>query len=194
MSVNEFISALCALWGLDVDDSSVQAVLKPYYTEDAITREVMAAVVLDAYKLRFGTADDGSYNKPAYMTDYNGTTITPDNPMYDPNLTGEEAQYYPLAGWGNITDKDEISTEYADAFKTVYNLGLMRSENGIERGKMENGILIEPKTVVTRAKAAKELWFLWVLGQTDVNKENNELTIVDKNGNNVNVEYKSVLG
>jgi hypothetical protein len=59
---------------------------------------------------------------------------------------------------------------------------------------MENGTLIEPKTVVTRAKAAKELWFLWVLGQTDVTKENNELTIVDKNGNNVNVEYKSVLG
>jgi lysophospholipase L1-like esterase len=194
MSVNEFISALCALWGLDVDDSSVSEALKKYYTDDAITREVMAAVVLDAYKLRFGTADDGSYNKPAYMTDYNGTTITPDNPMYDPNLTGEEAQYYPLAGWGNITDKDEISPEYADAFKTAYNLGLMRSENGIERGKMENGTLIEPKTVVTRTKAAKELWFLWVLGQTDVNKENNELTIVDKNGNNVNVEYQSVLG
>lgn len=192
ISVNDFISSLCAVWGLDISDSAVNSSLEKYYSDEELTREKMAAVILDAYKLRFGLAADGSFNKPAYMTDYNGTTVTPDNPEYDPNLTGAEAQYYPLVGWGNLTDKEDISLEYAEDFYNVYNLGLMRSEKGIERGRMKNGTELEPKAVVTRAKAAKELWFLWVLGQNNVLEENHIDTITDKNNNNKNVVYKPV--
>lgn len=171
ITTNDFISSLCAVWCLDVKD------FESFYSTEVLTREKMAAVVLKGYELRFGYDKDGDFNKPAYMTDYNGTTVTPDDPNYDPNLTGDEAQYYPLAGWGVITDKDDIDPEYAEAFETVYNLGLMRSEKGITRGVMTNGTEIEPKTEVTRAKAAKELWFLWVLGQEDVKKENQILTV-----------------
>lgn len=177
MSTNDFISSLCAVWGLDLTDASVNAVFEPYYESGTLIREEMAAIILDAYVLRFGLDSDGSYNKPAYMTDYNGTTVSPDDPTYDPNLTGEDAQYYPLVGWGNLTDKEDISLEYAEDVYDVYNLGLMRSESGITRGKMVNGTLFEPKAEVTRAKAAKELWFLWVLGQEDVLAENQILTI-----------------
>lgn len=192
MKTNEFISALCALWGLDLEESSINAVFEPYYTSGTITREQMAAIVLGAYELRFGYDKDGNLNKPVYMTNYNGNTITPDDPNYDPNLTGKEAQYYPLVGWGNLTDKSEISLEYAEDFYNVYNLGLMRSENGIARGQMKNGTLLEPKTEVSRAKAAKELWFLWVLGQNNVLEENHVSTIYNKDGNVQNIAYKAV--
>ena len=58
--------------------------------------------------------------------------------------------------------------------REVYELGLMRSECGIERGKMINGTLMEPKKPVTKEKAAKELYFLSVLTH-DVKEENDAL-------------------
>ncbi|MCC8098062.1 MAG: hypothetical protein LIO44_05835, partial [Eubacterium sp.] len=100
--------------------------------------------------------------------------------------------YYPLVGWGNLTDKEDISLEYAEDVYDVYNLGLMRSETGIERGKMVNGTLFEPKAEVTRAKAAKELWFLWVLGQTNVLEENQILTITTDGTNYTAPVYAAV--
>ena len=180
IKTNDFISSLCAVWGLDLNDAATKAVFEPYFESGTLIREKMAAIILDAYELRFGKAADGSYNKPTYMT-YNGTSITPDDPTYDPNLTGKEAQYYPLVGWGNLTDKKDISLEYAMDAYDVYNLGLMRSESGIARGSMINGTLFEPKAEVTRAKAAKELWFLWVLGQNNVLAEN-QITQITKDG------------
>ncbi len=181
MNTNDFISALCALWQLDLNDASINAVFEPYFETGILTREKMAAIILDAYVLRFGKNADGTYNKPAYMTNYNGSTVSPDDPTYDPNLTGKEAQYYPLVGWGNLTDKTSISLEYAEDVYDVYNLGLMRSEKGIKRGSMVNGTEFEPKAQVTRAKAAKELWFLWVLGQTNVLEEN-QITQITTDG------------
>lgn len=190
MTPEEFISALCSLWGLDLTDEAVKAEFANYQTSNSstsvgLTREVMASIILKAYALRFGFDKDGNYNKPDYMTKYNGSTISPDDPEYDPNLTGAAAQYYPLVGWGNLTDKDDISLEYADDMYKVYTLGLMRSEKDIARGKMKNGTEIEPKVTVTRAKAAKELWFLWVLGQNNVKAENQILTIT-KDGSTYN--------
>ncbi|MDO5398293.1 MAG: pectinesterase family protein [bacterium] len=131
----------------------------------ALTREAMAAIIYDAYEAKFGKAADGSWNKPVYMTDYNGTNLPPDDPNYDPNLTGASSQYYPLVGWGALTDIDRFHTSLYGKAKEVYNLGLMRSEKGIERGKMVNGTEMEPLTVVTREKAAKELYFLYNLIQ-----------------------------
>ncbi len=181
IKTNDFIASLCAVWGLDLADATVKAALEPYFESGTLTREEMAAIILDAYELRFGKDASGAYNKPKYMTDYNGTTVSPDDPTYDPNLTGAEAQYYPLVGWGNLTDKNDISLEYAMDVYNVYNLGLMRSEAGIQRGRMINGNLFEPKKKVTRAKAAKELWFLWVLGQDNVLAEN-QITEITKDG------------
>ncbi len=137
----------------------------PISGKAALTREAMAAIIYDAYEAKFGKAADGSWNKPKYMTDYNGTTVTPDSPEYDPNLTGKDAQYYPLVGWGVIEDKDEIATPLYAKVKDVYNLGLMRSEKDIARGSMKNGTAMEPTVIVTRAKAAKELYFLYNLIQ-----------------------------
>ncbi len=192
MKTNDFISALCAVWNIDLTNTDNNTIFQKYYNSGDLTREVMAAIILDAYKLRFGVNSDGTYKKPKYMTDYNGNTISPDDPTYDPNLTGAEAQYYPLVGWGNLTDKDDISLEYAQDFYDVYNLGLMRSENGIQRGSMKNGTLLEPKTVVTRAKAAKEIWFLWALGQTNVKAENQITTITTDGSTYVTPVYNAV--
>lgn len=156
MTVEDYADAMAKLYGSDKVDTSK-------YGTGILTREVMAQINLDAYKANFG-------QKPKYMTDYNGTNISPDDPNYDPNLVGEEAQYYPLVGYGNITDKDEISAEYKETVEEAYELGLIRSED-VERGKMENGYTLDPKGVVTREKAAKSLYFMYVLG-SDINSEN----------------------
>ena len=47
----------------------------------------------------------------------------------------------------------------------AYELGLLRAEVGIARGRMVNGNLLEPQALVSRAKAAKALYFMWVLAQ-----------------------------
>ncbi len=170
IKTNDFIAALCAIWGLDTTEFT------KFYNSGDLTREVMAAIILDAYELRFSKSENGSWNKPVYMTDYNGTALSPDDPNYDPNLTGASAQYYPLVGWGNLTDTTQISREYLADFHEVYNLGLMRSEKGISRGKMINGTELEPKAAVTREKAAKELYFLFGLIQNK-KSENQQTTI-----------------
>lgn len=157
MTVKEYISALTKIY--KIDESAFKN-----YTDGNLTREVMAAINLDAYNMKFKS-------KPKYMTDYNGNNITPDDPNYDPNLVGTEAQYYPLVGYNAIKDRMSISLKFAEKVKDAYNLGLIRSEVGIERGKVQNGYYIEPQKEVTRAKAAKSLYFMYVLG-SDIHTEN----------------------
>lgn len=187
IKTNDFIAALCSIWDLDTADFA------KFYSSGDLNRETMAAIILDAYELKFGKAEDGSWNKPVYMTNYNGTNVSPDDPSYDPNLTGDSSQYYPMVGWGNLTDTDKISKEYQADFYEVYNLGLMRSEKGIERGKMKNGTELEPKKAVTREKAAKELFFLFGLIQNK-DTENQRITMPKKySGTDENpVVYKAV--
>jgi hypothetical protein len=153
MGTGEFVAALKMVLGLP------PAAL-PGYPEGALVRETMGAILHDAYHAKF-TA------KPAYMTDYNGKTILPGSPGYDPNLdTGAQgAMYYPLVRWTQLEDTAGISPAYAGKLRDAYELGLFRSEAGIARGRMVNGRLLEPKAQVTRAKAAKALYFMWVLAQ-----------------------------
>ena len=157
MTVKEYISALTKIY--KIDESAFKN-----YADGNLTREVMAAINLDAYNMKFKS-------KPKYMTDYNGNNITPDDPNYDPNLVGTEAQYYPLVGYNAIKDRISVSLKFADKVKDAYNLGLIRSEVGIERGKVQNGYYIEPQKEVTRAKATKSLYFMYVLG-SDIHTEN----------------------
>jgi hypothetical protein len=114
----------------------------------------------DAYHLRFAAM-------PRYMTDYNGRTVVPGTPGYDPNLdTGAQgAMYYPLVDWTRLEDTAAIAPTLAARVEDAYRLGLIRSEAGIARGRMVNGRLLEPRTVVSRSKAAKSLYFMWVLAQ-----------------------------
>lgn len=167
MEAEEFIESVGEIWNIDVTE------LKNTYknSDKALTREVMAAVLYDAYMLKFGKADN-AYVKPEYMTEYNGTTVTPDDPNYDPNLVGQEAQYYPMVGFGALTDTAAIDSKYADKVKEAYNLGLVRSEEGIERGVMKDGTALEPKAVVSRAKAAKALYFIYVLSEPILGENN----------------------
>lgn len=158
VTAKEFAKYTAKLWNLDED-------LFKDYKNETLTREIMASIVYDAYIEKFD-------EKPKYMTDYNGSELSPDDPNYDSNLIGEKAQYYPLAGIGTITDTDKISKKYKEKVIKAYELGLIRSDFEIERGKMKNGVVLEPKKQVTRAKAAKELYFMWVLsrpinGETD---------------------------
>ena len=68
-------------------------------------------------------------------------------------------------------DVSRVMLQFAEKVKDAYNLGLIRSEVGIERGKVQNGYYIEPQKEVTRAKAAKSLYFMYVLG-SDIHTEN----------------------
>lgn len=158
MTTEEYVKALNSLYDISMSINK--------YGKGVLTRELMAKINLDAYYYKFR-------DKPKYMTDYNGTNVLPDDPNYDPNLVGEEAQYYPLAGFGTITDKEDISKKYKADVEEAYNLGLIRSEN-VERGKMENGLTLEPKAIVSREKAAKYLYFMYVLG-SDIKSENDSL-------------------
>ena len=153
MEAGEFAGALKKAMGLPAASLSG-------YSAGPLTRETMGAILLDAYHAKF-TA------KPAYMTDYNGKTILPGSPGYDPNLDSgaQGAMYYPLVRWSQLQDTVAIAPAYLDKVREAYELGLIRSEAGIARGRMINGRLMEPRTVVTRAKAAKALYFMWVLAQ-----------------------------
>jgi lysophospholipase L1-like esterase len=153
MHTHEFIAALARLMQLPAGTPNA-------YADGDLTRERMGAILDDAYHAKFAA-------KPKYMTAYNGRTVTPGMPGYDPNLdTGARgAMYYPLVPWSGLTDTATITPALAAKCKDAYDLGLMRSENGIARGRMVNGRLLEPKTGVTRAKAAKALYFMWVLAQ-----------------------------
>jgi dienelactone hydrolase len=117
----------------------------------------------DAYHLRFAA-------KPRYMTDYNGRTVVPGMPGYDPNLDAHTqgahgAMYYPLVDWAQLEDRAGVAPALAARVEDAYRLGLIRSEAGIARGRMVNGRLLQPQVVVSRAKAAKTLYFMWVLAQ-----------------------------
>ncbi|MGH8853227.1 MAG: GDSL-type esterase/lipase family protein [Telluria sp.] len=153
MQAREFSVALAAVMGLPTGALAAPA-------DGPLSRQAMGALLLDAYRARFG-------GKPAYMTDYNGKTVVPGSPGYDPNLDSgaRGAMYYPLAGWDRLLDTGDVSAAYAARLREAYDLGLVRSEAGIARGRMSNGRLLEPKALVTRARAAKALYFMWVLAQ-----------------------------
>lgn len=153
MQTHEFITALRRLMQLP-------ATALAGYADAPLSREVMGAILADAYHLKFA-------EKPKYMTDYNGKTVVPGMPGYDPNLdTGANgAMYYPLVDWNKLSDTNSIAPAYAAKVKDAYQLGLIRSEKGIARGRMINGTELEPQAIVTRAKAAKALYFMWVLAQ-----------------------------
>ncbi|MET0268497.1 MAG: GDSL-type esterase/lipase family protein [Duganella sp.] len=153
MQTGEFITALAKLMRLPANAIAG-------YADGPLSRQIMGAIVLDAYHARF-------HGKPAYMTDYNGKTVLPGSAGYDPNLdTGAQgAMYYPLLRWNQLQDTGAISPAYAGKLHQAYELGLIRAEKGIERGRMINGSLLEPQAQVSRAKAAKALYFMWVLAQ-----------------------------
>lgn len=127
-------------------------------SDAALTREVMGAIMYDAYNKVDKT------NISRYIAQ-NGGVLSPDDPNYDPNLTYEGTPYIPLAGWGALTDTDALNTDLYAKVKAAYNLGLIRSEQGIKRGAVACGNKLEPTVEVTRAKAAKALVFCYTLTQ-----------------------------
>lgn len=159
VTVNEFVESLSKVTGVKKKEFSE-------YKNGVMTREIMASILNDAYGMCFPA-------KPKYMTDYNGASIVPGDPNYDPNLDPalRGTMYYPLVSWEQLTDTAGISPEWTSKVKDAYELGLIRSEKGIVRGKIMNGNELEPKAFVTREKAAKALYFMWVL-KNEVNVEN----------------------
>lgn len=127
-------------------------------SDAALTREVMGAILYDAYQM----ADKTIMSQ--YMSQ-NGGVPSPDDPNYDPNIKYEGSPYIPLTGWGVLTDKEDLSDDLYAKVKAAYNLGLIRPETGIARGSIVLGTELEPKTEVTRAKAAKTLVFAFILTQ-----------------------------
>lgn len=180
-TVGEFSEGIRRLWRLPVcaadgvtdaaDDGTDAADSGMGTARTPITRKTAACILYDAYMRRFG---DGEANKPPYMTDYNGISISPNDPNYDANIPIGETIYYPLVPVERICDLDELSEEERHKIQTVYRLGIMRSEAGIERGTLKNGTLFEPETVMSRAKAAKLLYFCFVLDK-DVKVENHRV-------------------
>ncbi|MGN0149019.1 MAG: hypothetical protein ACI4C7_02050, partial [Clostridia bacterium] len=136
-------------------------------TDAALTREVMGAILYDAYQL----ADHTNMDK--YMAQ-NGGVPSPDDPNYDPNIKYEGSPYIPLTGWGALTDKSGLSDDLYAKVKAAYNLGLIRPETGISRGSISVGTELEPTATVTRAKAAKTLVFAFILTQP-LNGENQSI-------------------
>ena len=124
-----------------------------------LTREAMAVLLLRAYDARFPS-------KPAYMTDYNGAGAVAASGR-DPNLDGgaRGARYDPLLRWAALVDAAQVTPALGPQVRRAYELGLIRSERGIARGRMLNGDALEPQQIVSRAKAAKALYFMWVLAQ-----------------------------
>ncbi|MBQ2669690.1 MAG: hypothetical protein IJG06_02835, partial [Clostridia bacterium] len=130
-------------------------------SDAALTREVMGAILYDAYNL---ASADTKTNMAKYIAQ-NGGVPSPDDPNYDPNLTYEGTPYTPLTGWGALTDKNDLDDSLYAKVKAAYNLGLIRTETGIARSSAANGTELEPDAEVTRAKAAKSLVFAWSLTQ-----------------------------
>ncbi|MFD2662899.1 GDSL-type esterase/lipase family protein [Paenibacillus thailandensis] len=151
MSVQDYITAVCKL-------AKLNSGLLKGYPDGGLTREVMGAILADVYHALFR-------EKPIYMTDYNGKVRIPGNSQYDPNLDSgaQGLSYDPIVPFGNLKDADEADPQWAEKLKDAYELGLIRSEKNIQRGKLRNGTELEPKAAVTRAKAAKSLYFMWVL-------------------------------
>ncbi|MCH5213031.1 MAG: hypothetical protein J1G06_08445, partial [Oscillospiraceae bacterium] len=147
-------------------------------SDAALTREAMGAILYDAYLAAYGKKADGSWNKVAYMNQ-NGSVPSPDDPNYDPNIKYEGSPYIPLVGWSALSDISDVNNALYGKVKEAYNLGLMRSEKDNVRGQIKVGSELEPKTVVTRAKAAKTLAFCYVLTQ----EPNEESQIIPGNHN-----------
>lgn len=166
ISTHEFAHALKKMWHLSF-------LKEDLYTDTLLTREIQASLIFEAYQERFGLLES---QRPAYMTEYNGTALSPSDPNFDPNLPQNASQYYPTVPWEALKDTDTIHPSIKDRWKTVYLLGLLRSEDGIERGSVSNGIRLEPKKIVTREKAAKSLYFLWILGHP-VKMENHRIDL-----------------
>lgn len=158
MTAEEFGKCLGKVWNSPAESSD----------QGVLTRQKMAVMVYDAYGRVF------TKGKPRYMTAYNGTRLAPEDPNYDPNLTGDSAQYYPLTPWQNLEDRKEIDEGLCEQVRAAYELGLIRAEEGCLRGQMRNGTRLMPAQHVTKEKAAKELYFLWVLKQ-DILKEVHEV-------------------
>ncbi|GAS82139.1 GDSL-type esterase/lipase family protein [Paenibacillus amylolyticus] len=154
MSVGEFRLALSRLLNLDPDE------IKQNLAEGTLSRELMGSMLQDAFDAKFSMDA-----LPAYMTDYNGEAIIPELPEYDPHLAPDQRglMYYPLVSFEQLQDTVDIDPVLYNKVKKAYTLGLLRSEKGIERGQVRNGYELEPKAWVTREKAAKSLYYMWVL-------------------------------
>lgn len=159
-----FAEGLQRLWGLPADFGASCG-------EKTLLRKIAARILYDAYALRFGFGEE---NKPAYMTRYNDVTISPDDPNYDANIPIGKTAYYPLVSAEHLRDLDGLDRRTAEKIREVYRLGLMRSERGIRRGSLKNGEYFEPEEAVSREKAAKLLYFCFILGQ-DVRAENHRI-------------------
>jgi len=167
MTAYEYQRAIEKLWGISLQEQN------KYLNQEALTVEKMGEIIYEAYSRKFGRDEKGRWHKPKYMTDYNGVNLSPDDPNYDSNLVGESAQYYPLVPWEQLEDLEEIGevlgieekVQLHEKLKAVYELGMLRSEKNLLRGKMVNGRLLEPNRQVTREKAAKSLYFLFVLAK-----------------------------
>lgn len=172
ISVKEYIEAISKL-------TSVGKALFSGYADGVLTREVMGAILYDVYQAKF-------CSRPKFMTDYNGTALTPDDLEYDPNLDSgaRGIMYYPMVSYDQLEDRNDISPGLFHKVKKAYDLGLIRSENGIERGKVVNGTLFQPKARVSKAKAAKTLYYMWVLIHP-VNVEN-DLSVISYLGGEYN--------
>ena len=157
-------------------------------SDAALTREVMGAILYDAYLAKYGKKDDGTWNKVTYMNQ-NGNVPQPGDKDYDPNIKYEGTPYSPLCGWAALKDINTIDNTLYGKVKESYNLGLMRSEQGIARSSIACGDLLEPKAKVTRAKAAKILVFAYILTQ-EPNGENQ--TIYGKNQVNHGAEIAEI--
>lgn len=168
ISVREYINGVMDIWKISESTFSK-------YKDGILSREIMGAILCDAYGARFGWLEK---NKPKYMTDYNGTAMSPDDPNFDPNLPMNASQYYPTVAFHNLIDVEDISYELKEKVEKSYTLGLIRSEKGITRGSTKNGVLLEPKATVSREKAAKSLYYIWVLAN-EVKEENNKSYITN---------------
>lgn len=168
-TVAEFVDSIRRLWRLPAEFGAEYG--ESIDTVWWLTRKTAACILYDAYLLRFGA---GEKNKPPYMTDYNGISISPEDPNYDANIPIGETIYYPLVPVERLRDLDGLNAEELHKIQTVYRLGIMRSEQGIGRGLLQNGDLFEPDVVITRGKAAKLLYFCFVLDK-DVKIENHRV-------------------
>lgn len=117
----------------------------PVSSEIILTREVMGAILYDAYTAKFGSIDQKA---EPYMS-YEG--------------------YAPAKEWAEMTDRADFDTALYGKSKAAYEAGIFRPESGISRGSAVIGTEMEPKTEVTLEKAAKSLYFIYVLGFTGDN-------------------------
>jgi len=150
-TAEEFVKGIRLLWNLPENCGE-------RYTHKPLTRENAACILYEAYVEHFGE----NVLLP-YMTDYNGISITPSDPGYDANIPIGATVYYPLVPVERLEDLDEIEPDAREKVCEIYRLGIMRSEEGIRRGSLENGKRFCSKELVSREKAAKILYFCFVL-------------------------------